>query len=254
MEGRPCGSVTNIFKSNGASGSASVDPAFFLSERLKTIQVLHDVGSAAFLRQLHLIKNREAPFDDLPEGYDPEFGEPPFIEEYIRAGEALELLARSTLSIASDALKTYFAVCEQEFGLARHDRSAEVKKAFKERGFLRGYEAWYEEALGIKFNKSNVNLDLIEEAILLRNEHGHYKSITSTTVAHPHGSTAVDRSVFLREGERDALRKGEGGLATILGPTICVADNPDQVSEVFAELQKLANWLDREIISSHRHL
>lgn len=87
---------------------------YFISERLKTIRSFYRAASEPLLENMQKIESQEAPYDELPDGFDPEMGEPPYLEEWQLHHDALTLLGHSTIAMLQVALKLYLDSYKKE--------------------------------------------------------------------------------------------------------------------------------------------
>jgi len=81
-----------------------VDYLYFLRQRTRFIRQFYPDASSPSLDRRRRIEDAEEPFDTYQ--YD-EIEEPPFLEEWIDAGEALDVLGQSCISMLSSSLHLY---------------------------------------------------------------------------------------------------------------------------------------------------
>jgi hypothetical protein len=93
---------------------------YFLKERTRFIRKFYDVAENTFAETKRMIRDGESPLDEYPPGYNPEDGEPPFMDEYHDADDAQEFLGQSGVSFLSASLKLFFD--EMRFELRRFYR------------------------------------------------------------------------------------------------------------------------------------
>ena len=122
-----------------------MDVLFFFKRRTGFIRRFYETAGTPFLETMRKIKAEESPFDDPPYSED---GEPPYLEEWIEAREALEVLGRTCLSMLSSSLQLYFRTWEQQFGIRRE--SSRRKRKFKD-GFLQHYKTYFEKVLRLSW-------------------------------------------------------------------------------------------------------
>lgn len=148
-----------------------MDLAFFFRQRAAFIATFYDTGSQAFTSRINAIEDEVSPWDDPPPGFDPEAGEPPYMEEWTDATDGLQMLGQAAVSLLSDALKMYLE------GLRRHgevDLDANDKRIAKERGFIRAYVAALSRRYGLDPEDQSWAIGMIEQVVLARNlsQHG----------------------------------------------------------------------------------
>lgn len=137
-----------------------------LREKLRFIESMYGKSTANFVETKRKIENSEAEFDYSgwdPESYD---GEPPFLTEWQEADEALNLLGQASVSLVQSALKEYLDGC------LFVTRSGKPQRKGKESWFD-AYQRFFIEQLGVDWTQSPVQLSLIEEINLARNDAQH---------------------------------------------------------------------------------
>lgn len=122
----------------------NVDAAYFLRLRTRFIGRYYFTGVGPFREIQRKIDAEESPYDEPPPSFDPEYGEPAFLEEWIEADDAAQVVGRSAVSLLSDALKLYCKALEQQLGFRL---SAEGKAIAKKEGFLSAYKGALGELL-----------------------------------------------------------------------------------------------------------
>lgn len=152
---------------------------YFLKERTRFIRKFYDVAENTFAETKRKIRDGEPPFDEYPPGFNPEDGEPPFMDEYHDADDAQEFLGQSGVSFLSASLKLYFD--EMRHDLARF-KGGKVpvfdEKYASKRGLHAANKKWFKE-IGIDFETSGADLAIVEEVVLTRNLAQHPESIGS---------------------------------------------------------------------------
>lgn len=79
-----------------------------LKDKLRFIEWYYAAASEPFIKTIAKIRKGEAPFEPPPIGEDgPESDEPPFLEEWLDAGEAKNIVGQSALSLVQSAFKKY---------------------------------------------------------------------------------------------------------------------------------------------------
>ncbi|NPD15059.1 hypothetical protein HOY34_07560 [Xinfangfangia sp. D13-10-4-6] len=188
-----------------------MDLAFFFRQRADFIASFYDTGSQAFTSRINGIEEEVPPWDDLPPGFDPEAGEPPYMEEWTDATDGLQMLGQAAVSLLSDALKMYLE------GLRRHgevDLDASDKRTAKERGFIRAYIAALSRRYGLDPEDQSRAIDMIEQVVLARNLSQHGSNLTMLSEQHP--ARDLERfpsMIFASEAEEKLWRENETGLS-----------------------------------------
>jgi hypothetical protein len=91
-----------------------VDVLYFLTERTKFIRHFYETAGEPFRETMRRIEAAEAPFDEPL--YD-EDGQPPFLNQWLQAETALDVLGRSCISMLSASLQLYFSTWELQLGI-----------------------------------------------------------------------------------------------------------------------------------------
>jgi hypothetical protein len=137
-----------------------------LREKLQFIERMYGKAGESFVETKRKIENSEDEFDHS--GWDPESfsDEPPFLAEWQEADEAVNLLGQACLSLVQSALKEYLDGCLSVV------RRTKPQRKGKESWFDT-YERFFKEQFKIDWAKSPVQLPLIEEINLARNDAQH---------------------------------------------------------------------------------
>ncbi len=219
-----------------------MDVLYFLRDRTRFIWYFYENSVAPFRETIRKIEAEEAPFDNP--SYD-ESGEPAYLEEWIEASEAMEVLGRTCITMVSASLNLYFRTWEKELGIRWEP--GERKLAFKN-GNLRGYRTCFEEALGRTWSECPADLELLEQIILARNRDQHPEEITTMRVKH--GKTDLKkypRPVFMSESDRYLLDDRELETGYLIDPAVHVSS--EALYAAIAETEKLAGWLEEHIVA-----
>ena len=109
-----------------------MDAAFFLRQRTRFIHNYYITGVRPFREIQRKIEAEESPYDEPPSSFDPEYGEPAFLEEWCEAADAAQIVGRSAISLLSGSLKLYFKALEQQldFRLSEKDKATATNKGF----------------------------------------------------------------------------------------------------------------------------
>ena len=170
-------------RKHDAPYNPSVDVLYFLKERTRFIRQYYDIAEGAFAEVKRKIKDEEAPFDEPPPGFNPEDGEPPFMDKYMDADAGQEFTGQACVSFVAASLKLFFDETRHE--LARYAWKRPVPefdvKYAKNHGFFAANKKWFAE-MGIDFEKPGADLAIVEEVILTRNVAQHPAGISSMTL------------------------------------------------------------------------
>lgn len=220
-----------------------MDALYFLNSRTSFIRFFYAESSAAFSGVKDKIENALPPFDDPPYSEDPE---PPYLEEWMDAEAALDVLGVACISMLSDSLKLYFKTLEERvigFGF-------ENRKAAFRGGFVPAYLAALGEILGTDWSDCPVDLALIEQIVLVRNRGQHGEDLTSFHVTHDKATLDKHpRPFFVADSELSALTAEEGSLASLLMPTVKV--DSAGLHRALDEVDALASWVEEHLGRAH---
>ncbi|MFS2155267.1 hypothetical protein [Rhizobium sp. Rhizsp42] len=143
-----------------------MDVKFFSNLRTNFIRMYYREGRKAFDAIKTAIDNEEPPYDEPPNGFDIESGEPAYLTEWLEAEMALNVLGYSCLSMLSNSLKIVFLNLEREFGFRPSDRA---RKSLFKHGFVEGYKRVLSEVLDTDWSDCPADLGIIEQIVLARN-------------------------------------------------------------------------------------
>lgn len=216
-----------------------MDVHYFLNERLEFIHGFYKTASQPFLEIKRKIENSEAPY--IPT-YS-EDGEPPFLSEWLEAEESVQVLGYMCVSMLSAALKLYFQTWKSELGFSI---DKEMRKPFKQKGWLHGYLSCFKKHYGIDSLGSGANLLLLEEIALARNMAQHPDHISSNIPFFSDKDIQkLGVPVFTSEIDRRMSRLGERNDGGLFPVSLHV--NAEQLELAMQEVEKLNGWLNREI-------
>jgi hypothetical protein len=217
--------------------------AFFLRRRTRFIRRYYATGVGPFREIQRKINAQESPYDEPPPFFDPEDGEPAFLEEWGEADEAAQVVGRSAVSLLSDSLKLYFKALEQplEFRL-----SAEGKATAKKEGFLAAYRGALGEVLETDWTNCPVRFDVIEQIVLARNRAQHGERLSILGVRHDHKTLTKHRDlIFVSEGELKEWVDEGADPDVWLAPRLEITE--ESLGAAITEVEKLADWIEERI-------
>lgn len=213
-----------------------MDATYFLKERTGFIRFYYDASAAGFADVKHRIENELPPYDNPPYSEDPE---PAFLEEWLTADSALEILGLTCVSLLSDSLKLYFDTLQKRvIGFSFADK----KTAFQN-GFPAAHRDALGEILGTDWSDCPVDWAVIEQIVLARNRGQHGECLTSMRTTfdgkmlekHP-------RPIFANFEEMSCLTTEEGSLASFLMPSIRITR--EALFVAIGEVERLAAWIE----------
>lgn len=220
-----------------------MDAAFFLRLRTRFIRRYYSTGIGPFREIQRKIDAEESPFDEPPPSFDPEYGEPAFLEEWIEADEAAQVVGRSAVSLLSDSLKLYFKALEQQLGFRL---SAESKAIAKKEGFLAAYKGALEELLETDWADCPVHFDVIEQIVLARNRAQHGEHLSILGARHDPKTLTKHRDlIFASEGELRMWVDDGASPDTWLAPRLEITE--ENLGAAITEVERLADWIEERI-------
>ncbi|MBY5415374.1 hypothetical protein [Rhizobium leguminosarum] len=220
-----------------------MDPAFFLRRRTGFIARYYAAAIAPFREIQRKIDAEESPYKAPPPLFDPEYGEPPYLEQWIEADEASQVVGWSAVSLLSDSLKLYFKALEQ---VLQFQLGAEGKTIVKKAGFVAAYRTAIGEILDTDWANCPVRFDVIEQVVLARNrtQHGDHLSILGVR----HDSTTLEKHqnpIFANDNELKMWVDEGADPDTWIAPQLEITTV--SLGTAIVEVEKLAFWIDKRI-------
>ncbi|WP_394654067.1 hypothetical protein [uncultured Sphingomonas sp.] len=216
-----------------------MDALYFLRSRTGFIRFFYAQGAQRFVETKLAIEEERPPFDKPPWRED---GEPAYLEEWLNADAALEVLGMACISMLSDTLKMYFKTLQERvirfsFG--------DGKAAFRE-GFVPAYLTALGEFLDTDWSDCPVDRELIEQIVLARNRSQHGGDLTSFTVTHDKATLEKHpRPFFVGGDEISALTSERESLGSLLMPTVKVS--ADGLERAIAEVEALGDYVEARL-------
>ena len=219
-----------------------MDVLYFFKERTRFLRYVYGNATMPFRETMRKIEAKEVPFDNPPYRED---GEPPYLDEWIDASEAMEVLGRNCLSMLSTSLNLYLWTWEQELPIRW--TGDERKHAFRN-GYLDGYRACFEYILEQSWADCPADLALIEQVTLARNRDQHPDEIVTMRVSHTRADlNKYPRPFFMSEFDRARLDEHELEHRFLMNPSVDVS--PEQLEQAIAETERLASWLEEHLVA-----
>ena len=219
-----------------------MDILYFFKERTRFLRHFYDTAAEPFRETMRKIEVGETPFDNTPYRED---GEPPYLDEWVEASEAVEVLGRSCLSILSASLNLYFRTWEEELSVRWSD--GERKRAFQN-GYLDGYRIYFEAVLEQSWEDCPADLALVEQITLARNRDQHPDEIVTMRVSYARSDlNKYPRPFFMNEFDRARLDERELEQAFLINPSLDVS--PERLEQAITETERLASWLEEHLVT-----
>ena len=136
---------------------------WFLQDRLRFIEMFYDSASEPFTTKMRKITDEEPPFD-VYNNVDHENDDPPFIEDWIEAIEAAELLGNLSLCLVQSSLKQFLELFVQEMGGAPPTGKGT---------WLERHQQFFLNEYGIDWSKGPIKVEVLEDLSLARNDIQH---------------------------------------------------------------------------------
>lgn len=216
-----------------------MDVLWFLKQRTGFIRRYYETAAAPFLEIIRKIEAEEEPFEP-PYSEDEE---PPFLEEWIEANTALEILGATCVSMLSEALKLYFMTWERELGIKCRKHFPDAFSAKKGHGFVNGYSECFGHFLQTDWSDCPADFALIEQIVLARNDAQHPKQITDLQLTH---SESVKQKhplpFFLSEYEKQLFETRQGPDYPWFAPKLVVTK--EALLEAVHQVELLGEWME----------
>ncbi len=161
-----------------------MDILWFLSQRLNFASILYDEASAPFREKMRKIETEEEPFVDTREPFYQDVSEPAFLEEFLEANRAIEILGYSCLLIIHASLQVFLKELVTERLHMKGD-SGDISTKLKATGgknWFDSYRLLFLKELGVDWNTGPTKLTDIEQINLTRDDLIHNIDVATTTV------------------------------------------------------------------------
>lgn len=195
-----------------------MDHVYFLKDRLRLLTYFYEQSAAPFKEIQRKIEAHDPPYDE-PTEYSED--EPPFLEEFMQAEQALNLLGMVCL----DLLVGSFHAFLDDFRTTnwRTEALPDVKGGWFER-----YKQFF-DVDGYRWEDSGADIEFLRQAVLTRNDHQHERLLFSVYVKRSeyHKKLAPD-SAFIHG------LMGELGMMEV---------TPDHFQKLQQEIVTLATYL-----------
>ncbi|OAO02230.1 hypothetical protein A8B75_12345 [Sphingomonadales bacterium EhC05] len=212
-----------------------MDASYFLNQRTKFIRYFYDESIKPFLEIKKLIEDEKAPFNSPPYSEDPE---PAYLDEWLEADSAVEIVGLSCVSMLSESLKLYFSAMQND--VIRFAFSPNERNLFKELGFVGAYRAAFGDILDTDWKDCTVDFAVIEQVILARNRAQHGSDLTSMRPQHDkHTMEKHPRPIF---AEKSAISGSGITHPWFNGPPVKVSR--DALLNAIEEIESLAEYIE----------
>lgn len=220
-----------------------MDAAYFLRRRTRFIRLYYETGVRPFREMQRKISDEESPYDEPPPGFDPEYGEPAYLEEWIEADDAAQVVGRSAVSVLSDTLKLYFKALERQLFF---QLSVEGRRIAAKEGFIAAYRAALGERLGTDWSDCPARFDVIEQVVLARNRAQHGDDILILKPSHDQKTLSKHPDpIFASETELRMWKELGADPGSWMAPHLDVT--PENLSAAIDETERLASWIEERI-------
>jgi len=214
----------------------------FALSRVRFILGFYEKALSPFVEIKHLIEEEKLPYKPV---YS-ENGEPNFLLEWIDAEQSIDILGIQCTSLLCSTLKLFLEESlknvfrRNAYQVTKSLKTESAYKAEFKKGWLNGYRELFEKEFNLNWLESNVNLLLIEELILVRNQGQHPKHITVMSNNFSKKDMENISSPFFIDDAH-----GNENLYDFVTPTI--KPQPDKMKVAFEESIKLINWLENNL-------
>lgn len=176
-----------------------MDVQSFSKHRNDFIRRYYRGASQPFFDIRKAIEEKMPPYDEPPPHFDFENGEPPYLEEWLEADMALNVVGYSCLSMLSNSLKITFENFQQEM---RFSPSAEQKKKLFKNGFVPAYKAMLGEVLDTDWSDCPADFSIIEQVVLVRNITQHMSDYTGFDAFYDRSASGSQARRYFVGGDR----------------------------------------------------
>lgn len=218
-----------------------MDILLFLKERTRLIRQYYEQAAYPFNEIIRKIEAEEEPYVP-PYSED---SEPPFLCEWIEAGELLEVTGRCCLSMLSASLQLYFRTWERELGLSC---GKDFRVAFRDEGLVGGYRTCLASRVGIDWSLCPADLAIIEQVVLARNRDQHPENITTIRVVYAEKDWQhFPRPFFMSEREAELFQENEEPRL-FMSPSVHVS--LDKLMKAIEQVECLCEWLEEKMFDA----
>lgn len=186
------------------------------------------------------IQNEEEPFVPLYSGGEGD-GEPFFQKEFNEASESLDTLRLMYISMLMSALHSYLETWVKQSQIPV-DQTLH-KNIFKNKGWFWGYNSHFNHRFKIDFEKAPVDLKIIEEIILARNNIEHQGSIAGRPKYGVKDYQKLKSFSYIDEFSARILQ--DIGFTKFLSPCLCVTE--EQLLTAISTVENFAEWFKSQI-------
>jgi len=203
-----------------------MDVLYFLRNRTHFLRFYYDEAVRGFVEVKRKIEDQEAPFD--PPAYWGE-DEPPFLEEWMNANTAVNLVGLSAVSHLSETLKLYFGTLQDRvIGFTITN-----PKAFQH-GFVPVYRSVLGNILDTDWSDCPADFAVIEQIVLARNSGHHGTWIGSFDVPYTrHTLSKHPKPIFVEDNFDHASQ-----------PVTSITVTRTNLFEALQHVEQLAEWID----------
>lgn len=161
-----------------------MDILWFLRRRLLSAITIYDEASAPFIEKMRKIEANEEPFADNRDPFYQDVTEPAFLEEFLAANEAVEVLGHWCLLMIHASLQAYL---REYVALASrlHRDSPDISKMLNGTGgrnWFEKYRLLFNGAFRIDWEKGPTKLTDIEQINLTRDDLIHNVDVATNLV------------------------------------------------------------------------
>lgn len=232
----------------GSLPEPTMDYHHFVRSRIKFIRRFYSDAAEPFVVRRRKIEAYEEPYR-APDGY--EDAEPPFLDEWVDAGDSLDVLGQAAISMLSTSLQLFIqewvtdlverAGTKQlnDLGIGQ-PTDASYKAAFKG-GWINGYRAYFAR-LGVDWSSGPSALTLLEDIVLARNAVQHTDDITSVRVKQAKYGGAKQPSSYFADSVHLALFDRSSTGASIHPVRLEISQ--DRLFAALDQVTVFCEWLD----------
>jgi len=216
-----------------------LDIFYFLRLRLQFTEKFYETAAEPFLAEMKKIEQVEEPYTEV----DPEGGEPPYQHEWNDCYESLDVLGQHCIGMLGTSLRLYLDSYTERMN------KLGINLKYKRRdnkGWLHDYKKLFLEEMKIDWDKSPVNIGILEQILLARNDFEHNTDIATMAVYQNEKHFEKYKDSFFADNMELQLYRGKGSEGEEFLPFAPWHLNVshEQLLKAIEEVRNFCAWLE----------
>lgn len=207
--------------------------SYHLIQRTNFIRFYYDEAVKPFQLIKEQITNELPPFDCPPYSEDPE---PPFLDQWLDADAAENVVGQSCIGLLADSLKLYLNAFKSR--VLTIEWTNEGQKRVKTLGFAIAMIELLKEIIGP--DVQIIQTDIIEQVVLARNRSQHGTELNTFNLSHDHQTLRKYPRPFFINDEDYRSCISMGGSADFVWFTPDLEMSRDKLFSAIEEIESLA--------------